>query len=274
MIEFPEARVLAQQLQQTLVGKTISAVTAASSPHKFAWYHGDPLQYPRLLSGKKILSASSFGGLVQLEGKDICLLFGDGISLRFFPPGEKIPNKHQLLLKFNDNSVLLASVQMYGGLWCFRPGEFDNQYYLVARKKPSPLTKEFTQDYFASLLAETARAKSAKGFLATEQRIPGLGNGVLQDILFNAHIHPKRPISSIAPAELKQLYLAVKNTLRQMAAQGGRDTEKGLFGQRGGYRTILSKNTFNYPCPVCAGSLNKETYLGGSVYYCSTCQPL
>lgn|GEM_PF-2077218 len=30
-----------------------------------------------------------------------------------------------------------------------------------------------------------------KAFLATEQRIPGLGNGVLQDILWTARIHPK-----------------------------------------------------------------------------------
>jgi formamidopyrimidine-DNA glycosylase len=42
---------------------------------------------------------------------------------------------------------------------------------------------------------------SAKAFLATEQRIPGLGNGVLQDILFTAGIHPKRKMAAISEEE-------------------------------------------------------------------------
>jgi len=42
MIEIPEAAVLAKQLNQTITGKHIQNVVAAHSPHKFAWYAGDP----------------------------------------------------------------------------------------------------------------------------------------------------------------------------------------------------------------------------------------
>lgn len=45
------------------------------------------------------------------------------------------------------------------------------------------MSEEFSKEYFMELInAEDAQKKTAKAFLATEQTIPGLGNGVLQDI--------------------------------------------------------------------------------------------
>jgi len=65
MIELPEAYVLAQQINETLAGKKIMNVTAAHTPHKFAWYHGDPQKYHGLLNSKTIDKAVSYGGLIN-----------------------------------------------------------------------------------------------------------------------------------------------------------------------------------------------------------------
>ena len=65
------------------------------------------------------------------------------------------------------------------------------------------------------------------------------------------------------------MYKAVKDVLAEMVAQGGRDTERDLFWQYGGYRTVLSRNTVNTPCPVCGSLIEKAAYLGGSIYWCS-----
>ena len=119
---------------------------------------------------------------------------------------------------------------------------------------------------------KTERACRPKMFLATEQRIPGLGNGVLQDILWTARIHPRRKMVDIGPGEMKEMFAAVKSVLRQMTDQGGRDTERDLFDRPGGYRTILSKNTAGQPCPNCGAPIVKEAYMGGSMYYCGRCQ--
>jgi formamidopyrimidine-DNA glycosylase len=59
-----------------------------------------------------------------------------------------------------------------------------------------------------------------------------------------------------------------------MAAEGGRDTETDLYGQPGGYKTVLSKNTAGTACPKCGTMIIKEAYMGGSIYYCAGCQPL
>ena len=129
--------------------------------------------------------------------------------------------------------------------------------------------------YFDRLVsAEEVQKLSLKALLATGQRIPGLGNGILQDILFNAKMHQKKKAMALSAKDNEILFNSIKTTISAMAAQGGRDTELDLFGRPGGYKTILSKNTVNKPCPVCGTTIKKETYLGGNVYYCEKCQRL
>ena len=273
MIELPEAVNLAKQFTETIKGKKVKEVIAGYSPHKFAWYHGDPADYNARLRGKTIDTAVPYGGLVEIAADDLIILFGDGVALRFHGKDEKRPKKHQLLVEFEDTSAISASVQMYGAMWCFKEGEFDNPYYDVAREKPSPLSGDFDEEYFSVMVnSSDVQNLSAKAFLATEQRIPGLGNGVLQDILYNAGIHPKRKVETLKDEERGSLFNSVKSTLEEMTEQGGRDTEKNLFGEPGGYRTKLSKNTMNSPCPVCGGRIIKQAYMGGSIYFCSGCQ--
>jgi formamidopyrimidine-DNA glycosylase len=62
----------------------------------------------------------------------------------------------------------------------------------------------------------------------------------------------------------------LNNTI--VAEQGGRDTEKDLFGNPGGYKTYLSKNTAFTPCVKCGYELHKGNYMGGTIYYCEHCQ--
>lgn len=272
MIELPEAAVLAQQLNSTIYTKTISRVVAGQSPHKFAWFSGEPASYSSLLTGKTVGAATSLGGMVEIEVEDNTLLFGDGVNLRFHQTPAEQPAKHQLLVEFEDHSALSASVAMYGGLWCTPRGANNNPYYLVAREKPSPLTDRFSSEYLAGLFLPEFDSLSLKAFLATQQRIPGLGNGVLQDILYRARLHPKRKAGSLGETGGQELFQAIKTTLGEMASQGGRDTERDLFGNPGGYRTRMSKNTAGQPCPACGSLVQKQNYLGGSIYFCPGCQ--
>lgn len=274
MIEIPESRTLAKQAVDALGGRTITDVFNATHPHKFTWYSGDPASYRELLAGKKVLSGAGHGTFAELlldDGTHIAL--SDGVNMRYYPAGADIPPKYQLLIAFDDESFLVLTVAMYGGINVFQ-GVSDNAYYLGALSKPSPLEACFDAAYFGKLVAGAKQNLSAKAFLATEQRIPGLGNGVLQDILFKARIHPKRKLATLGERELDGMFRSVKTTLAEMTAAGGRDTEKDLFGRPGGYRVSLSKNTCTEPCPVCGATIVKEAYLGGAVYYCPHCQPL
>ena len=53
MLELPEAVTLASQFEKAYKGKVITRVIAGQTPHGFAFYKGDPVDYPGLLEGKK-----------------------------------------------------------------------------------------------------------------------------------------------------------------------------------------------------------------------------
>ncbi len=281
MIELPETYVLAEQINRTLVGKTVMNATTNASPHKFAWFTGDPAGYQQKLAGKTITSANpgtgyTCGGNTEIICGDMLLVISTPI--KYHAPGEKLPPKHQLWLEFEDfsgdgTSSMTCTVQMWGAMLCYQRDQNGLPQSYKVNKAPTPLMDEFDKPYFEKLFSNTAPNLSVKAFLTTEQRIPGLGNGVLQDILFNAKIHPKTKLEKLTDGEIEGLYKSTKETLFAMTAQGGRDTERDLFGCPGGYKTILSANTIDNPCPVCGDKIVREAYLGGNIYYCPTCQP-
>ena len=275
MLEMPEAITIAEQINAAVSGKRIAGVTAAHSPHKLAWYYGEPAKYSGILAGKTIGKASAYGGMVEIRAGNANILMEDGAGVRFHNSNQPRPDKHQLLIEFDDRSALSVTIQMYGGIGSFLDGELNNKYYSAAKERISALSPSFDKVYFSRIIsAEEVQKLSLKALLSTEQRIPGLGNGVLQDILFNAKMHPKKKVSTLTDKEKTALFDSVKTTLSAMVKQGGRDTELDLFGQHGGYKTILCKNTVNKSCPVCGTIIKKEAYLGRSIYFCENCQKL
>ncbi|MBU5438745.1 hypothetical protein KQI42_12025 [Tissierella sp. MSJ-40] len=276
MIEIPEAVVIADQITNTIKGNKIVNVVAAHTPHKFTWFYKEPKRYKELLEGKTIDEATAYAGMIEIKVNSSKILIGDGAAPRYHKQGEKQPIKHQLLLELDNRSAVSVSVQMYGGIWCFdEEDDFNNIYYKIAKEKPSPLTEEFNETYFEILTSQEKFKKlSVKAFLATEQRIPGLGNGVLQDILWKAKINPKQKMHTLTDKSKYGLFKSIKIVLSDMTSQGGRNTEKDFFGINGDYKTIMSKNYIGSCCPDCGGIIIKENYLGGSIYYCERCQKI
>lgn len=272
MIELPEALTLARQLNEAVAGKTVSRVLPPVKPHKFCWFNGEPADYDAKLRGSRVASAEAFGIYAELSfdnGQRLCV--NDGVNLRLLP-AESIPKNYQLAILFSDASALVFTVAMYGGI-VLHGGDYDNEYYLKSRTAISPFGEGF-REHYERRLAESKPNLSAKALLATEQRFPGVGNGVVQDILLAAGINPRRKLGTMDRADMDRLYSAMLAVLREMTERGGRDTERDLFGQPGGYATRMSKNALDSGCPVCGAEIVKESYLGGSVYYCPECQSL
>ncbi len=270
MIELPEALSLASQLDKAVSGRSAAFVLPPSKPHKFCWFSGEPSEYQAKLKGSRVTGAEAFGIYVELafdNGQRLCV--NDGVNVRLLPQ-EDIPKNYQLIIGFDDGSALAFTVAMYGGI-ILHGGDYDNEYYLKSRAALSPFDAGF-RELFDRRLAESKPNLSAKAFLATEQRFPGIGNGVSQDILFAAGLSPKRKLGTMDAADTERLYRAVIDVLGEMTRLGGRDTEKDIYGRPGGYATRMSKNSLDSGCPVCGGQVVKESYLGGSVYYCPTCQ--
>ena len=275
MIELPEALTLARQMDDAFGGRSIVAAEANRSPHKFAFYSGDPAAYGARLVGRVVEGAKATGPYVELPLDDgMTLLFREGVNARFLAPGDPDPAKHQLLLGFDDGSRLACTASMYGLFLIADAGADDDEYYTAARDAVPVLSDAYDEARFRELAAAAPTTDSVKALLATEQRIPGVGNGVLQDILLNARLNPKAKVGALSGDDLARLFRSLKDTLAAMAELGGRDVERDLYGNPGGYRCLLSAKTWKDGCPVCGCEIARKPYLGGNVYYCPSCQPL
>lgn len=144
MIEISESTTISRQATELLTGKTVSQVINATSPHKFTWYNGDPADYPAILSGCRIEAVRGYGAFVDLvmTDRNTHLLIGDGTHMRYYHAEEAPPSKHQQLIVLDDESYLVFTVAMYGGIYAFQGG-FNNPYYQGSIRKPNPLSEDF-----------------------------------------------------------------------------------------------------------------------------------
>lgn len=270
MLEIPEAITIAKQLNETVLGREVERVCPPTREHKFCWFYGDPAAYDKRARGARIQSAQAQGGHVEIVFDSECrLILNDGVNIRLVDSAE-IPRDYQTAILLSNGAALVFTVAMYGGI-ILCGEDYDNEYYIGSKNAVSPFSNGF-HAHFEKTLKAAKPSLTAKGLVATEQRFPGVGNGVLQDILFAARINPRTKISSLSDEKLATLERSMVEVLSSMTAAGGRDTEKDLYGNAGGYKTLMSKNGIENGCPACGGAIVKEAYMGGSVYYCPVCQ--
>jgi formamidopyrimidine-DNA glycosylase len=274
MIELPEALVIARQMDKELAGKRIVHGDRGNSPHKFAFSSGTSEEYAAIFKGKTIGRSTSHGMSTCTEiGPEHTLVLGcGGERILLHPQGAKLPKKYQLLLQFEDGTSLTVTISGWGNTLLL-PQETAGQHRHVQKDRVTPLDDAFTWDYFSGLFLDAGEStKSIKYFIISEPGIWGIGNGCLQDILFQARLHPKRKVIDITSDEQRALYDAIKRTLNQIIDLGGRSSETDLYGSKGGYVRILDSRTKGTPCPQCGTLIEKSQYLGGAIYFCPTCQ--
>ena len=279
MIEMPEATTLANQMNEVLIGKMVQSFGRGELVHKFLWLNRPVEEYASLLSGKTVSGASSYGKSIYLYlGAEYLLWFSElGGRLLYFPieqtpPVQKRPSKVHLRWDFTDGSELVLILQMWGAVRLLEGADLTKQP--EAEPGIPPLSPAFTFECFDALLENypDKTRQGVKGFLVTSKYVNGLGNGYLQDILFQAGIHPRRKIPAINAVERHRLYEAIQETIEQAIELGGRDDERDLFDRPGGYHRLMNNQVVGQPCPVCGTPIEKIAYLGGACYVCAQCQ--
>jgi formamidopyrimidine-DNA glycosylase len=275
MFELPEIVTLARQINQALIGKTIRQGSQGNSPHKFVWYNHSHEEFAALTQGKTVGEAWARGRwlFIPFEPGYVFLLGECGGKALYHPSGANPPAKYHLLIAFEDGSFFSVTSQMWGALELYERGQENGRQY-VKDMRPTPLDAGFTFDYFNELVDSllAGEKRSVKALLTQDQLIPGLGNAIAQDILFNARLHPRHPLSELDADQRKALYAAIGDTLHAAIEQGGRYDEVDLFNRPGGYVRLMDKHALERPCPNCGKMVEKIAYLGGSCYVCPECQ--
>jgi formamidopyrimidine-DNA glycosylase len=275
-VEFPEAHILAQQMNLELAGKEIASCNLQNC-RKFQdlgfinMYLSD---FDRLI-GCKVESATSRGNTIRLKlgGQNLLLAPEYGGVILFHPNGNGVPAKYTMKLGFSDESAVTVTLTGMGIIQAFADEDLANSY--VYRRDfseaPSPLDADFNFDYFSKRLQN--RGVNVKALIVgKDAAVTGLGNAAFQDILYHAGIHPKHKASDLNPTQQKALFDATKSVITQRIRLGGKDQFKDFYGRQGAYVAAMGPNMKGKLCSACGSDIEKLSLGGGQVYLCPTCQ--
>ena len=119
------------------------------------------------------------------------------------------------------------------------------------------------------------RKTPIKSALLNQKLLSGVGNIYADESLFRAGIRPRRRASSLTMEDLRRLYPAVQEVLREAIALGGSsvsdyvdaDGEEGFFQLQ--HRVYGREGE---PCLVCKTPIKRVVIAGRSSHYCPKCQ--
>lgn len=137
-------------------------------------------------------------------------------------PG-RAPTKHDhFVLAQAKRQLVFNDPRMFGGVR-FHLGPQPPAWW--TRIAPAILSEHFTLPAVAAFLRRRGRAP-IKAVLLMQERFPGVGNWMADEILWRAAIHPRRLAGSLRPAEVRTLHrecrFVCRGALKYNAGVGGR----------------------------------------------------
>ncbi|HEY1401203.1 MAG TPA: bifunctional DNA-formamidopyrimidine glycosylase/DNA-(apurinic or apyrimidinic site) lyase [Terriglobales bacterium] len=132
---------------------------------------------------------------------------------------------------------------------------------------------EVEEEQFRALFQ--GRKTPIKSALLNQKLLRGVGNIYADESLFRAGIRPRRRAASLSREDLRRLFCAVQEVLREAIAMGGSsvsdyvdaDGEEGFFQLE--HRVYGREGE---PCLVCRTTVKRIVLVGRSSHYCPKCQ--
>lgn len=188
-------------------------------------------------------------------------------------PADYAPAKHDhLVLRQARRSLVFTDPRMFGAVLWHEGAQPPVWWTDIA---PAVLSEEFTPAVVRDFLQRRRRAP-IKAVLLMQERFPGIGNWMADEILWRARLAPQRTAGALTAAEQRTLHRECRQVARQalrvIAGVGGKlppdlnvhIPDAWLFNHRwekGGR------------CPRCAAPLRHAAVGGRTSCWCPECQP-
>jgi len=284
MIDLVEARIIAGQIANHLMGKRI--VQAQKNEKKKGSMRDafllrvKPEIFHTSLEGATLSDAYGKYRHVIIEtdrgtGLDFWDVYG---KILYIEKGAKTPGNPPIWLGFEDGSKLIILSGVWGNM-----SLVPNDKLRTFRDSSDPAildtsSENFTLAALTGLLRNDEFAKSIIKEILTRYKTPcivSMMGNYSQEALYRAKLHPKRKVKSLTEAEIARLYTAIREVTADSIAAGGRASERDLFDRPGGFLPAVSQATEGKPCPKCGATIQSIKLGGAGKYYiCPGCQPL
>ena len=274
MPELPEVETVVRDLRSSgLVGRTIHSVrvfwprTIGTTPVR---------RFRAELTGRRVNSVERRGKFIVLElSGDRVLLIHLRMTgrLTLSPPDRaRDPHEHVIVGLDDERDLRFRDTRKFGR-WTLskRPAA------ALAALGPEPLAASFTYNRFARRLA--GRAGMLKPLLLNQGFIAGLGNIYVDEALWDAGLHPQRPVSSLTEDDRRRLYRAIRKVLRR----GVRAMGTTLGTAQTNFYSVAGRSGRNQdglkvfrrtglPCPRCRAPVIRIVVAQRGTHICAECQ--
>ena len=271
--EYPEARLLAAQLDETIKGKKIESYDLRDYEkiHRIGFINRDLDGFKRLL-GRRVEGVGSRGNTIRVRldsEMNLLLALEYGGVILYHQAGDEV--KYHLRLGFSGCDSLTVRLTSMGVIYAAHNDQLDDVYIYRRDYRGAPSPVDLTPERFAELI--TSKATQLKPLLVSKDAIiTGLNNSAFQDVFFRAGIHPSRKSSQLSHDQINAFYSAIKTLIEERLRLGGKEEVVDLFGNRGGYIPAMGPKMKDRDCPRCGVKTEKMALGGGRVYFCPGCQ--
>jgi formamidopyrimidine-DNA glycosylase len=181
------------------------------------------------------------------------------------PDQEILKHTHAIAKLKSGREVRFVDPRMFGKLSVVR----GRHGFEAAGKEPLDIGFEL----FASLFRK--RKTPIKSALLNQKLLSGIGNIYADESLFRAGVRPRRRAASLTRDELRRLYAAIPEVLKEAIAAGGTSVSDYVDaeGEEGFFQLQLrTYGREDEPCLVCKTPIKRVVIGGRSSHYCAKCQ--
>lgn len=284
MPEIPFLEVLAENLAAGISGRRIESIevrqpallmTSSPSPESFA---GEFLSHPSRKGKFLIFETESRRAIVihlmrlgRLQIAPGPAGSGTGAGPEGRPAARRLkaPKNLSARIRFDDLSELRLvehGTEKRARLWLTEDADSLPEIQAVG---PDPTRGEI--DVAAFTAALRAQSRQLKTFLTDQRAISGIGNGLSDEILYEARLSPFQLTRNVDHPAAERLHRAVLDVLARQTALL-RDSAGGDLPQREPVGHYAVHDHAGARCARCGGTIARVSFADHETFYCPGCQ--
>ncbi len=259
MPELPDVEVFRRYFDATSLNQTIDRVEVKAermledtSSQKI---RQDPV-------GKSFESTMRYGkNLFAKLDDNLWLLLHFGMSgfLKYYKNPEEAPNHPRVIFHFsNGYNLAYDNMRMFGKVRLLN----DVGTYLQ-KQNLGPDALSLEQEEFEEMLSQ--KRGMIKSALMDQSFIAGLGNIYVDELLFQAGVHPKSQTSALDEETVETIFNKMSMVLQTAINHN-------VNVQQLPENYLIHRRTPDIDCPVCGGKIRKDKISARSTYYCENHQ--
>lgn len=274
MPELPEVETIRQTLRQLIINKTIKDITVywpniIKKPTEID-------QFTQLLKGQSIQDVGRKGKFLLFMLDDYTLVSHLRMEGKYAVHKKDDPltkHTHVVFHLTNGEDLRYNDVRKFGTMHVFKKGT-ELKKKPLQTLGPDPFESDYTFDYVYDRLKRTRR--HIKAALLDQTIIAGLGNIYVDEVLFNANIHPESRANTLTKKQIKKIKRQSHDVLKEAIKQGGTTIRSYVDGE--GDMGMFQQKLFVYgregeQCATCETEIIKIRVAGRGTHVCPTCQP-